>query len=404
MTSWDLLSGATRPSGEVIVYDDNGAHPGLTAAEFVAEAGARLEIVTPERMLAPDVGGTSFPPYFRAFSRADAKVTLNLRLESIARRGNRVVGVFYDEYGRRRVEKDADMIVVEHGAVPVDDLYFELKAGSVNLGEVDYDALIAGRPQTVRQQSRRPLPPVPDRRCGREPQHPRRDLRRDPADEGHLMAANLITDVDGVRVGSADDARLASGVTVVLFDEPAIASIAINGGAPALRDTALLEPEMTVERVDGFVLSGGSAFGLDAAGGAMAYLAEIGRGFEHRGARVPIVPGASLFDLLNGGDKDWGRKPPYWDMGFKAASNAAVRVRARHRGRRLWRNDLRSQRRPRLGERRDFERLSRRRARGRQFGRAGDARRKPAFLGRALRASGANSAGSASARRKSTTT
>jgi D-aminopeptidase len=138
------------------------------------------------------------------------------------------------------------------------------------------------------------------------------------------MAANLITDVDGVRVGSADDARLASGVTVVLFDEPAVASIAINGGAPALRDTALLEPEMTVERVDGFVLSGGSAFGLDAAGGAMAYLAEIGRGFEHRGARVPIVPGASLFDLLNGGDKAWGRKPPYWDLGFKAASTAAI--------------------------------------------------------------------------------
>ncbi len=138
------------------------------------------------------------------------------------------------------------------------------------------------------------------------------------------MAANLITDIDGVRVGSADDARLASGVTVVLFDEPAVASIAINGGAPALRDTALLEPEMTVERVDAFVLSGGSAFGLDSAGGAMAYLAEIGRGFEHRGARVPIVPGASLFDLLNGGDKAWGRKPPYWDLGFKAASIAAV--------------------------------------------------------------------------------
>ena len=138
------------------------------------------------------------------------------------------------------------------------------------------------------------------------------------------MARNLITDVEGVLVGSADDTRLASGVTVVLFEEPAIASIAMNGGAPALRDTALLEPEMTIERVDGFVLSGGSAFGLDAAGGVMTYLAEIGRGFEHRGARVPIVPGASLFDLLNGGDKSWGRKPPYWDMGLKAASTAAV--------------------------------------------------------------------------------
>ena len=202
------------------------------------------------------------------------------------------------------------------------------------------------------------------------------------------MASNLITDVEGVRVGSADDARLASGVTVVLFDEPAIASIAMNGGAPALRDTALLEPEMTIERVDGFVLSGGSAFGLDAAGGVMAYLAEIGRGFEHRGARVPIVPGASLFDLLNGGEKVWGRKPPYWDLGFKAASAAALDFALGTAGAGLWRDDLQSQGRSGLGQRGDFERLSRRRARGRQFGRSGDARRKPAFLGRALRARG----------------
>ena len=138
------------------------------------------------------------------------------------------------------------------------------------------------------------------------------------------MTANLITDVAGVRVGSAHDARLASGVTAVIFDEPATASIAINGGSPAVRDTALLEPEMTVEQVDGFVLSGGSAFGLDAAGGVLAYLAEIGRGFLARGVRVPIVPGASLFDLVNGGDKAWGRKPPYWDFGFQAAEAAGA--------------------------------------------------------------------------------
>ena len=155
----------------MIVYDDNGAHPGLTAAEFVAESGAKLEIVTPERMLAPDVGGTSFPPYFRAFSRADAKVTLNLRLESIARRGNRVVGVFHDEYGQRRVEKEADMIVVEHGAVPVDDLYFDAQGG---LGQSRRGRLFRahrGAAANRREQSRWRLSPVPDRRCGREPQH-----------------------------------------------------------------------------------------------------------------------------------------------------------------------------------------------------------------------------------------
>jgi D-aminopeptidase len=133
---------------------------------------------------------------------------------------------------------------------------------------------------------------------------------------------NLITDIAGLRVGAAQDARLASGVSVVVFDEPATAGLAIPGGAPALRDGALLAPEMTVERVDAFVISGGSAFGLDAVGGAMAYLAENGRGLPVGAARVPIVPGAALFDLNNGGDKAWGGRPPYWDFGYAAAANA----------------------------------------------------------------------------------
>ena len=133
---------------------------------------------------------------------------------------------------------------------------------------------------------------------------------------------NLITDVPGLAVGNAEDARLASGVTVVVFDEPAVASLAIHGGAPGVRDTALLEPEMTVERIDALALSGGSSFGLDAMGGVLAALQEQGRGFAIGDARVPIVPGAILFDLLNGGDKNWGRKPPYWDLGFEAATKA----------------------------------------------------------------------------------
>ena len=139
------------------------------------------------------------------------------------------------------------------------------------------------------------------------------------------MTANLITDIQGVRVGSAHEARLASGVTAVIFDEPAVASIAVHGGAPASRDTELLAPHMTVERVDAFVLSGGSAFGLDAAGGVIARLAELGRGFAVGAVRVPIVPGASLFDLLNGGDKAWGRTPPYWELGWRAACAASER-------------------------------------------------------------------------------
>lgn len=141
------------------------------------------------------------------------------------------------------------------------------------------------------------------------------------------MLRNLITDVPGLKVGNADDAALASGVTAVLFDEPAIASFAIHGGAPGTRDCAMLEPDKTVEQVDALVLSGGSAFGLDSMGGVMAHMLEIGRGFAVHTARVPIVPGAILFDLLNGGNKQWGRRPPYWDLGLKAAQCAALDFR-----------------------------------------------------------------------------
>ena len=129
---------------------------------------------------------------------------------------------------------------------------------------------------------------------------------------------NLLTDVEGVAVGHATDLALGSGVTAIVFDEPAIASGSILGGAPGGRDTDLLDPSKTVEKVDAFVLSGGSAFGLDAAGGVQAGLREIGRGLEVGSTRVPIVPQAILMDLLNGGDKDWGLHSPYRDMGYAA--------------------------------------------------------------------------------------
>ncbi len=148
-TSWDVLTAVVKPAGSVIVYDDNGAHPGVSVAEFAARSGAKVEFVTPERSVAPDVGATSFPPYLRAFSEHGVGVTLNLRLERIRREGNRLVATFFDEYGRKRIEKAADQVIVEHGSKPVDDLYFELKSGSRNHGEVDYAALIAQRPQAV---------------------------------------------------------------------------------------------------------------------------------------------------------------------------------------------------------------------------------------------------------------
>jgi len=135
---------------------------------------------------------------------------------------------------------------------------------------------------------------------------------------------NLITDVCGIRVGHADDARIGSGVTAVVFDEPATGSIDIRGGGPGTRDTALLDPEQTVTCIDAITLSGGSAFGLDAASGVQAWLYEQGRGLVVGTARVPIVPAAILFDLLNGGDKQWGRYPPYRELGHAAATAANV--------------------------------------------------------------------------------
>ncbi|MFB2552855.1 P1 family peptidase [Ensifer soli] len=134
---------------------------------------------------------------------------------------------------------------------------------------------------------------------------------------------NLLTDVAGLSVGHATDPVLGSGVTVVVFDAPATASGLVLGGAPGGRDTALLGPSMTVGAVDAFVLSGGSAFGLDAAGGVQSGLRADGRGFAVGPARVPIVPQAILMDLLNGGDKDWGLHSPYRDLGHAAYRAAA---------------------------------------------------------------------------------
>jgi len=135
---------------------------------------------------------------------------------------------------------------------------------------------------------------------------------------------NTITDIPGIRVGHAGDARLGSGTTVVVFDRAVTASVDVRGGGPGTRETALLDPAQTVEGIDAIVISGGSAFGLDAASGVQAYLREIGRGFAVREARVPIVPGAILFDLLSGGDKNWGRYPPYREFGYDAAKNAGA--------------------------------------------------------------------------------
>ncbi|SDN23216.1 P1 family peptidase [Afipia sp. GAS231] len=135
---------------------------------------------------------------------------------------------------------------------------------------------------------------------------------------------NLLTDISGVRVGHADDAAIASGVTAIIFDAPAVASIDVRGGGPGTREESVLHLEGTVDAIDAITLSGGSALGLDAAGGVQAWLAEQGRGLRIRDAVIPIVPGAICFDLLNGGSKAWGRFPPYRDLGYAAAQAAST--------------------------------------------------------------------------------
>jgi D-aminopeptidase len=132
---------------------------------------------------------------------------------------------------------------------------------------------------------------------------------------------NSLADIGGLRVGNAQDAALKSGATVVVGDAPFIASVAVMGGAPGTRETDLLAPDKSVAAVDALVLAGGSAFGLDACSGVVDGLRADGRGFRVGAAQIPLVPGAILFDLLNGGDKGWA-KNPYRALGLAAYRTA----------------------------------------------------------------------------------
>lgn len=134
---------------------------------------------------------------------------------------------------------------------------------------------------------------------------------------------NSIADVDGILVGNAEDRRVQSGTTVLLCESASVAGIDVRGGAPGTRETDLLDPANSVEGIDALCFSGGSAFGLDAAGGVMDWLKRQGRGVAVGPARVPIVPGAIIFDLASPGDKDWGETPPYRALGRRAVEAAA---------------------------------------------------------------------------------
>ena len=147
--TWDLLGGSIKPAERVLLYDDNAAHPGLAAAEWLADSGATLEIITPERFFGADIGGLNHVAYAESFDRSGVKITISKRLKAVRQEGSELVAQIGSDFSSRTEERRVDQIFVEHGTLPLDDLYFELKPKSFNLGEMDYESLIEGKPQQL---------------------------------------------------------------------------------------------------------------------------------------------------------------------------------------------------------------------------------------------------------------
>ncbi|CUH65354.1 putative N-methylproline demethylase [Thalassovita autumnalis] len=149
VTSWDLIAGDVKPGQNVLIYDESGDHAGLMAAEIAAQAGAKVEVMTPDRTFAPDIMGMNLVPYMRALQDKDVTFTVTRRLKAVERAGNMLKAVIGTDYSDHLSELHYDQVVVNYGTLPMDDLYFDLKPLSSNLGAVDYDALIDGQPQNV---------------------------------------------------------------------------------------------------------------------------------------------------------------------------------------------------------------------------------------------------------------
>ena len=147
--AWDVVGGDARLSGDVLLYDDDGTHSAMTTAEILVRSGVNLEIVTPERTVGVDVGGLNLVPYARAFNETDTRITLNQRVRSVRREGDKLVVEIGSDHSPIRHTRIVDAVVTDHGVLSNDDLYHQLIDGSSNRGEVDYDALISGRPQSA---------------------------------------------------------------------------------------------------------------------------------------------------------------------------------------------------------------------------------------------------------------
>ena len=149
VTSWDILSGDVKPGQNVLLYDDAGDHTALQAAQALAEAGATVEIMTPDRSFAPEVMAMNLVPYMRAMQDKSVTFTVTYRLTGAKKSGNQLTAVIGSDYMKLAQERQFDQIVVNHGTQPLADVYFDLKPQSENLGAVDYEALIAGKPQML---------------------------------------------------------------------------------------------------------------------------------------------------------------------------------------------------------------------------------------------------------------
>ncbi len=149
VSAWDILSGDVKPGTNVLLFDDAGDHTALQAAQLLAESGAHVEVMTPDRSFAPDVMAMNLVPYMRALQDRDVTFTVTYRLRGVERDGNQIKATIGSDYKTMALHRHYDQVVVNHGTVPLDDLYFTLKPLSENLGAVDYDALIAGQPQAM---------------------------------------------------------------------------------------------------------------------------------------------------------------------------------------------------------------------------------------------------------------
>lgn len=148
VSSWEIISGEAKPGLNVLIFDDAGDHAGLQAAEVIAGAGGKVEIMTPDRSFAPEIMGMNLVPYMRFLQKRDVTFTVTFRLESVCRDGNQLLATIGSDYGAVVCERRVDQVIVNHGTRPLDELYFELKPASTNLGAVDYGQLIAGQPQS----------------------------------------------------------------------------------------------------------------------------------------------------------------------------------------------------------------------------------------------------------------